>query len=93
MKEDCGTCREQDCPDHGQPHNMRTVTEGECAVRPDCSDCEHHEAFADEIDGAWYDDGCVCRAKDDAWHTRCCREYRDNPEDASQCPEFAGGTP
>ena len=27
----CGSCRE-DCPDRGQPHNMRTVTEEECAM-------------------------------------------------------------
>jgi hypothetical protein len=32
MNEDCGTCREFECPDHGQPQNMRTVPEEECAM-------------------------------------------------------------
>jgi len=31
MTPDCGTCR-ADCPDRGQPHNMRTVTEEECVM-------------------------------------------------------------
>jgi hypothetical protein len=29
---DCGTCREADCPDHGQPPNLRTLGADECSV-------------------------------------------------------------
>ena len=26
----------------------------------DCFGCKWHEAFSDEIDGEWFNDGCVC---------------------------------
>lgn len=30
---DCSTCREAECPDHGQPPNMRTRTAEECLLQ------------------------------------------------------------
>jgi hypothetical protein len=37
MTTDCGTCREAECPDHGQPHNMRTMGEEGCKMNRELS--------------------------------------------------------
>lgn len=60
-----------------------------------CDDCQHHATFTDEIDGRFYDDGCVCYNHEpgtgDVWHLRCCTGYEAGPEDAAQCPGYSEG--
>lgn len=44
----------------------------------DCFGCKYHETFLDEIDGEWFDDGCVCnneQAEKEDRHIKCCWEY------------------
>ena len=49
---DCGTCREAECPDRGQPHNMRGMTEEECAVTIAGSDNDESPPAEEMVSGA-----------------------------------------
>ena len=44
-----------------------------------CVTCKHHEQYWDEIDGDWYDDGCVCHREPEGTHADSCAERKECP--------------
>jgi hypothetical protein len=54
-----------------------------------CCNCANHETFTDEIDGEYYDDGCLCHhvLGDKEFHINCCYEYTSS-ENFKECIYF-----
>jgi len=50
-----------------------------------CSNCEWHEWYWDEIDGEQIDDGCVCHRKPEGTHAESCHTDKAI-ENCIDCP-------